>query len=71
MANYTNIVNIVNHVRRARLGLPQTSYIVNPWSIGCAFVSLQVSLNYFLHEHLITKQKLVELICTVSYEQSE
>ena len=60
MDNYANMVNIVSHVKRARLGIPQTPCIVNPWSLGCAFVSLQVSSNYFLHEipekrsHVIT-----------------
>ena len=60
MTNSTNIASIVSHARSARLATPQTSCIVNPWSLGCAFVPLQVSLNYFPHEipekrpHVIT-----------------
>ena len=50
MANYANIVNIVSHGRHAGFGIPQISCIVNPWSLGCAFVSSQISLNYFLHK---------------------
>ena len=50
MTNYTNIVNIMSHTRRTRLGTPQTSCIVNSCSLGNKFVPLQVSLNYFLHE---------------------
>ena len=50
MTSYTNAINIVSHVRRVRLGIPQASYIVDPWNLGCAFVLLQVSLNYILHE---------------------
>ena len=38
------------HVRHTRLRTPQTSVILNPWSLGCASVPLQLSLNYFLHE---------------------
>ena len=50
MANYTNIVNIVSDVRRARLEIPQTSCVINPWSLGFVFMSLQVSLHFFLHK---------------------
>ena len=50
MANYTNIVSIVSHARLKRLGTSQTSSIVHPWSLGCAFVPLQESLNYFPYE---------------------
>ena len=50
MANYTNIVSIVRHTRFKRLGTSQTSSIVHPWSLDCAFVQLQESLNYFPYE---------------------
>ena len=50
MANYANIVSIVNHAQLKRLGPFQTSSIVRPWSLGCAFVSLQESLNYVPYE---------------------
>ena len=50
MAYYTNIVAIISHAKHARLGTLQNSYIVNPRGLGCAFVSIQVSLDYFLHD---------------------
>ena len=50
MANYTNIVSIVSHTTFKRLGTSQTSSIVHPWSLDCAFVQLQESLNYFPYE---------------------
>ena len=50
MANYTNIVSIVSHTRFKRLGTSQTSSIVHPWSLDCAFVQLQESLNHFPYE---------------------
>ena len=50
MTNYTNIVSIVSHARLKKLETSQTSSIVNPWSLSCAFVLLQESLNYFPYE---------------------
>ena len=38
MANYTNMVSLVSHARRKKLGTSQTSSTVHPWRIGCAFV---------------------------------
>ena len=37
-------------VRCASFGILQTFYNINLWSLGCAFVSFQVSLKHFLHE---------------------
>ena len=50
MANCTNIVSMMSHAKLKRLGTSQTSSIVRPWSLICAFVPLQESLNYFPYE---------------------
>ena len=50
MANYTNIVSIVSHVKLKRLQTSQTSSIVRPWSLSCTFVPLKESLNYVPYE---------------------
>ena len=50
MVNYTNMVIIVSSTRLKRLRASQTFSIVHPWSLGCAFVPLQESLNYFSYE---------------------
>ena len=50
MSNYTNIVSIAIHAKLKGLGTSQNSSFVHPWSLGCAFVPLQESLNYIPYE---------------------
>ena len=50
MANHTNIVSIMSHAKLKRLETSQTSSIVHPGGLACAFVSLHESLNYVPYE---------------------